>query len=253
MAGHYECIGVPGGEDEVFPFLETAIERGAVRDRADGGREIVWRDPNGATVAVDTAPDGEIVCARPSFLGSSRLPVLVNGIGEDPECRFCSRLFTDVLDEEGEMVYPLAVELEEIDAVMESPPSGERRTLRVTAFADSIATWPSEEAYHEAVSDEAPLAARSLIPVGFFTPPARRGLFRLRAEPVPEAHALLTGIVASYGERRNEATGHSFFSAELDTFGGRYDAVVAAEEAEGLAVGGVAQLECWLIGALETS
>jgi hypothetical protein len=251
VAGHYECIGVPGGEEEVFAFLTVAIDHGAARDRDGGGREILWRDPSGASVAVDTAPDGEIVCARPSFLGSSRLPVLVNGIGEDPECRFCSRLFADVLDEDGEMVYPLAVELEEIDAVLEAVPKEERRTLRVTAFADSIETWPGEEAYNEAVSDEeARFAARSLIPVGFFTTPARRGLLR-RAEPVPAAHALLTGIVASFAERRNEATGHSFLSAELDTFGGRYDAVVASEEAEELGVGAVVQLECWLIGSLE--
>ena len=246
MAGHYECIGVPGGGDEVFAFLNLAIEQ------SGGGREIVWRDPSGASVAIDTAADGEIVCARPSFLGSSRLPVLVNGIGEDPECRFCSRLFVDVLDEEGELVYPLAVELEEIDDVMEAMPQQERRTLRITAFADSIETWPSEEAYNQAVSgEEAAFAARSLIPVGFFTEPERRGLLRRRAEQVPEAHALLTGVVTSYAERRNETTGHRFLSAEIDTFGGRYDAVIAPEEAEGLAVGAVAQLESWLIGSLE--
>jgi hypothetical protein len=248
VAGHYACIGVPGGEEEVFAFLNLAI------DQSGGGREIVWRDPSGASVAIDTAADGELVCARPSFLGSSRLPVLVNGIGEDPECRFCSRLLVDVLDEEGELVYPLAVELEEIDAVMEAAPSDERRMLRVSAFADSIETWPSEEAYIEAVShEETPFAARSLIPVGFFKRPDRRGIFGRRGEPMPEAQALLTGVVASYAERRNEATGHPFFSAEIETFGGRYDAVVAAEEAEGLAVGAVVQLESWLIGSLEPS
>jgi hypothetical protein len=252
VAGHYECIGVPGGEEEVLAFLNSATEQGLARN-SGGGREIVWRDPSGASVAVNTAPDGELVCARPSFFGSSRLPVLVNGIGEDPECRYCSRLFVDVLDEDGEMVYPLAVELEEIDAVMEAPPSDERRALRVTAFADSIETRSSDDAYNEAVSDdEAPVAAQSLVPVGFFTEPARRGLFG-RVESIPEARALLTGIVGSVAERRNEATGHRFFWAEIDTFGGRYDVVIAAEEGEGLAAGAVVQLDSWLIGALEPS
>jgi hypothetical protein len=126
MAGHYECIGVPGGEDEVMAFLALAIERGGGRTLGDGGSEIVWRDPSGASVAVDTTADGELSCARPSFHGSSAVPVVVQGIGEDPDCRFCSRLFVDVVDEQGEQVYPLAVELEEVDAVMEAVPSGER-------------------------------------------------------------------------------------------------------------------------------
>lgn len=252
MAGHFDCIGVHG-EDGFWEFLGVATERGNPRQRADGGRELVWRDPSGATVAVDTDADGELECARPSFLGTSRLPVLVNGLGEDAECRFCARLIVDVLDEQGELVYPLAVELEEVDAVRDAVPAGERRTLRVTAFADSIEVWPDEQAYVDANADEeVSYAAQSLIPVGFFGDPPKRGLFRRRAvEEAPEALALLTGIVASVEERRNEVSGTGFLWAEIDTFGGCYDAVVAVDESEGFVEGAVVRLEAWLIGSLE--
>jgi hypothetical protein len=37
----------------------------------------------------------------------------------------------------------------------------------------------------------------------------------------------------------------------VEAFGGRYDAVIAAEEIEGPAVGAVVQLESWLIGSFE--
>lgn len=253
MAGHYECIGVPGGEEEVFAFLRRAMREGTFRELPDGGREILWRDASGASAAVDTGPDGEVACASPSFRGSSRLPVLVNAIAEDEDCRYCSRLIVDVLDDAGEMLYPLAVELEDINAVMGAVPAGERRELQVTAFAESISVWPSEEAYYDqAASEEAALAAQSLIPIGFFTQPERRGLLRRRGERMPTAHALLTGIVASLAERRNEATGASFWSLEIETFGGRYDAVVAAYEADGLAEGAVVQLDGWLIGRLDS-
>ena len=251
MAGHYEAIGVPGGEDEVLAFLQRAMREGTARDRDDGGREILWRDASGASTSIDTDSDGDLVCASPSFLGASRLPVLVNAIAEDEECRYCSRLLVDVLDDDGEMVYPLAVELEDIDAVMDAVPAGERRTLRVTAFADSISVWPDEEAYYaEAATEEGALSAQSLIPVGFFTQPTRRGLLRRRTEPMPTAHAVLTGAVVEATERRNEATGAPFWSLQIETYGGRYDAVVAPDEAAGLAPGAIVQLESWLIGRL---
>ena len=262
MAGHYECIGVPPDEEAVLGFLEVAGEQGASRELADGNRELVWRDSSGASVALETASDGGIVCARPSFLGTSRLPVRVSGIAEDAACRFCSRLLVEVLGDEGEMQYPLAVELEEIGAVMSAlEPDEAVRTLRVTAFAQSIRIWPDEAAYTDDVpagtgapdGDSAmPLAPRSLIPVGLFVEPERRGIFRRRVERAPTAEALLTGIVNAFGERRNTVTGDPFLWAELETFGGRFDAVIAASEGDGLTDGAVVQLESWLIASLDT-
>ena len=85
MAGHYECIGVEPLDKAVLGLLDVAKEQGASRALADGSRELLWRDSSGASVALETAADGGVICARPSFLGTSRVPVRVSGIAEDAE------------------------------------------------------------------------------------------------------------------------------------------------------------------------
>jgi hypothetical protein len=110
VSGHFDCIGV-AGEDELAALVEAAIQDGEA-SAIDGAREIVWRDAEGASVAVTVDSDDDILCVRPMFAATPRVNARMGAVAEDPECTFCSRLLIEVVDETGELVYPLAVELE---------------------------------------------------------------------------------------------------------------------------------------------
>jgi hypothetical protein len=252
VAGHFECIGI-AAEDEFHAVLEAAVE-GGEESELDGARELVWRDSDGASVAVTVLPDGAVQCARPSFAAAPRVPVRVGAIAEDPECAFCSRLLVEVVDDEGELAYPLAVELERHGPAHDPRARGRISRMAISAFAETLETWPSEPAYSAAKSTETagdvPLAPRSLIPTGLFVEEPKQGLLRRKApEPVPTAHALVTGAVRDTRRRRNSVTGREFAWFELETFGASFD-VLAPAEVDGLERGAIVQGGFWLIGAV---
>lgn len=257
MAGHFECIGI-AAEDELHAVLEAAVEGGEASE-LDGARELVWRDSDGASVAVTLLPDGAVQCARPSFAAAPRVPVRVGAIAEDPACAFCSRLLVEVVDDEGELAYPLAVELERLAPARDAGAAGRRTMLPITAFAETIEAWPDEDSYHAAhpsagTQDEraAPsLAAQSLIPTGLFVeePKARFGRHG-GPEPVPTAHALMTGLVRAVERRRNSVTERDFTWLEVETYGASYDVVAVADVGAGAAAGAVVQGTFWLIASL---
>jgi hypothetical protein len=259
VSGHFDCIGV-AGEDELAAVVETAIEHGEATPLEDF-RELVWRDAWGASVAVTSGPDGEVLCVRPTFAATPRVDARLGTVAEDPECSFCSRLLVEVVDATGELVYPLAVELERHAPARDRSAAGRQARLAITAFAEAIEVWPSERAYEAAhpaaiVDDAATpgdpaLASQSLIPTGLFLDEPRRRLWRRRrADPVPTAHALVTGIVRNVAVRKNSLTGREFTWLELATYGASYDAVVAPDDAEGLSEGAVVQGGFWLIAAV---
>jgi hypothetical protein len=204
LSGHFECIGV-AGEDELAALVEAAIQDGDATV-IDGGREIVWRDAQGASFAVTVDSDDEILCVRPTFAAIPRVNAHMGAVAEDPECAFCSRLLLEVVDETGELVYPLAVELERHAPARDPALAGRHPRLAVSAFAETIEAWPSEDAYEAAhpgrmlgdatTTGDPPLASQSLIPTGLFVDePKRRLLRRKGPDPVPTAHALMTGVV----------------------------------------------------------
>lgn len=260
MSSHLECIGV-AGEDEFAAVVQVAVEEGEATP-IDGGREILWRDAQGASIAVTVGLDEEIVCARPSFSAIPRVSVRLGALAEDPECPFCSRLLLEVVDEEGELWYPLAVELERHAPARDPSSAGRQSRLAISAFAETIEFWPSQDAYGaahpaamlddgEGVPDPA-LASQSLIPTGLFVEePRRRFWQRKQVDAVPTAHALITGIVRGLEVRINSLTGRDFTWLELETYGGSYDVVVAGTDISNDVVdGAVVQGEFWLIAGV---
>jgi hypothetical protein len=260
VGGHFECIGV-AGEDELAAVVEAAVQDGEATP-IEGGREIVWRDAQGASVAVTVGSDDEILCVRPTFAATSRVNARVGAVAEDPECAFCSRLLVEVVDETGELMYPLAVELER-QAPARDPSLAERQSrLAISAFVETIETWPSEDAYEAAhpgrMFDDATgagdlaLGSQSLIPTGLFVDEPRRRFWRRSGpDPVPTANALITGIVHELELRNNSITGRDFTWLELETYGASYDVVAAvADASDDLSEGAVVQGAVWLIAAL---
>lgn len=232
MAGHFECLGFEG-QEEVMHVIEQTVREGDGEQRRDGGFRFVWREDDGARVVVNTSEAGDVLCATPSFSSESRIGVSVNGIGRDPECGFCSRLFVEVL-EEGEMAYPLAVQAEDMEPTSDVAAPA-RSELGIAAFAEEIEVWADEAAYaHSTRDSQVPLAPQSVIPVGLFGPGQenRRWFRRTKKEP-PAARALITGIVQQARLRENSETSRSFSWATVATFGGSYDVVASGREVPG--------------------
>jgi hypothetical protein len=253
MASHFEAIGFDFPDEAAFAGLvERVVSEGESRTRADGGTSSLWRDESGASVAVHLDGDGRLACAAPSFAATSRVRARLNGVAADPECPFCSALVVEVL-EDGEMVYPLALQLENVDQVLEMELDGREGDLAVAAFAEDVRIWTDERAYDEALDPEVPLASRSLLPTGFFTPEQKRRGFLRRKEPEPivQPHALVTGLVEDAAIVRNEVSGEEFIHARVATYAVLLDVVLSASEApEPLAAGNVVQAGSWMMGRL---
>lgn len=246
MLDHYAAIGIPS-QEAAIAAIERAVTDGEMRRRADGGLSGVWRDASGASVAVHLDADGAVVCGAPSFHGTRTTSVRSGRLALDPECRFCSVLVAEVLDG-AEMLYPLAVQLEDVDVALERPLGDEEvRQLGVSAFGEEVEVWPDERTYEGAPADAPRLATQSLIPSGLFV-----GLEDGRAaEPAPTAHAVVTGVVAEVETRTNSLTGADFVHARLATYGADLDIVLAPNDlSEPLAAGNVVQGTFWLIARL---
>jgi hypothetical protein len=255
VGSHLASIGIEG-EQEFAELVELAVAEGERRDGPSGGAEFLWRDDDGASLAVDLSADDAVQCVRPSFSAAGLVEVVVGAFAEDPECPFCSRLVVDVLDDEdGSPAYPLALELENVVEARAGALEGARARVAVTAFAEQLETWPDEVAYDAAGagSDEPRFASRSFVPSGLFSAETpKRRFFGRRREAPPTAHAILTGVVREGRVRRNSVTGHEFSWARVETYGGVYDLVASPEDVpDGFEEGSVVQGTFWLIGRLE--
>jgi hypothetical protein len=250
VAGHFEAVGFEGERDSIAQFMWLAVEAGTVRRHLDGGATNTWRDPSGASVVVHIDPDGAVACASPSFDATSRVPIGGGVLALDPDCRFCSPVLFEVVEDD-ELLYPLAVVLENIDEILDGNVDVPAGVLALTAFAEEIAVWPDQRAYEDAGLSPT-MASKSLIPSGlFFEEPARRRLFRRprRPESRPNPRAIITGIVETAETVHNEATNTSFVHAKVDTYGATVDCVLSTRELTSeLSAGNLVQGSFWLIG-----
>jgi hypothetical protein len=213
------------------------VQQATIRSWGPLGNRIFWQDPaSGAGFAV-FLEDNKVVCAKPMFAARSRQSVRPTSMINDPGgCPFCAVATVDVL-ENGEMAYPLAVELDDIHMGPLSSKSG-LIELSISAFGEAVEVWSSVEDYGAAATEGPKFAAQSLIPSGLFVVPD--GDQRVRAE------AIITGIVADADRRVNAHTGTPFEWCQLDTYAATLD-VVLENRSEALRTGQVVQGTFWLI------
>jgi len=138
------------------------------------------------------------------------------------------------------MVFPLAAELENVEQLLDGELGHDRGRLAMTAFGEEVQAWNDETSFEEAPGIE-DLAVESFIPTGTFTDEGE----------LPEARALLTGIVEQPRTLRNEATGRPFIHAMVSTYEMTIDCVFAPQDVPtSLSPGSVVQGSFWLMGRL---
>jgi hypothetical protein len=233
MPDHLTCIGLDYPDKEAFGQLIVEIAEAATPEPGTLGTRALWEDSSGARLAAFWRRDSEIECAKPSFAGTSQIVVRPVGMKDDPDgCRFCAIASVEVL-EDGEMLYPLYVELDDIH--LGSLRRGRAIPLLITGFAEELTVWPDEAAFQAA---DTKFAERSLIPSGMFAPGG--GARPARAE------AILTGVVTKAERRRNERTHMEFDWCTIETLAANMD-VVAAPRMQPFEIGNVIQGTFWLI------
>lgn len=240
MAPHFDCIGVSlTSMDDMMSLVNELVPQVEGQVTEEGGEFFLAEDPSGALVGVNVGGEGMVDCVKPSFATTTSVRVVPRGFSEDPECRFCDRLHVDVVDENGELAYPLAIQLHNMAVARSSVPLDEPSMASVVGFAEELETWPDEDAYNANLSDELPLAPEALIPVGLFVDEGG----------APTAHVLLTGHIAEAAVRRNEWTGGAFRWAVVRTFGGEYE-IVAPMEAPPLVESSIVRGHFWVVGSV---
>jgi hypothetical protein len=240
MAPHFDCIGVSlTSLEDMMNFVNELVPQVERRVTDEGGEFFLAEDPSGALVGVNVGSEGTVDCVKPSFATTTSVRVVPRGFSEDPDCRFCDRLHVEVVGEDGELAYPLAIQLHDMAVARSSVSLGEPSTASVVGFAEELDTWPDEEAYNANLSDELPLAPEALIPVGLFVDEGRSS----------SAHVLLTGHIVRAAVRRNEWTGGAFRWAVVRTFGGEYE-IVAPVNAPPLEESSIVRGHFWVVGSV---
>jgi hypothetical protein len=140
MAGHFECIGF----DDIIVAIEQAVRTGQRRERADGV-SFVWRDESEASVVVHTVEDS-VVDAFPTFATDLRLRAHPRGIASGAH-ELDGALHVELRDERGEIIYPFAIQLEDVDRVGALLPVSEPTEVRVSGFAERIEAWRDAESF----------------------------------------------------------------------------------------------------------
>ncbi|MFY1831441.1 hypothetical protein ACN47A_36350 [Myxococcus fulvus] len=229
MANHFACIGIHARDKATFArvmdsLLENTTSAGTTRDHD----LKVWSDASGASYSFVFTHTGEVECAIPSFRAESRLRVNATGFASDKSCRFCDPLEAEVVDAEGNVLYPFAIQLDDIALVRERIQPGTRLELAPCAFAESLESWPDEAAYEASRKP-----GRALLSTRFFVPNPAALLAKTQdTPPAPaEPRAHFTGHVESADVRTNSVTGHTFQHALVKTHGGTFDVLTAVDEA----------------------
>ncbi len=244
MTSHLACIGLRPKDKAAFghvmdSLLEHTTTAGTTRDH-----ELkVWSDDSGASYSFVFNHAGKVQCATPGFRAESRLRVRATGFAADKSCRFCDSLAAELVDLEGDALYPFATQLDDLVLVRERIQTDIMLELAQCAFAESLQAWPDKAAYEASRKP-----GKALLGSQFFIPdPA--SLMSKGSPPRPvEPRAHFTGHVEAADVRTNGVTGHPFQHALVRTYGGTYDVLAAADEATPrLRPGNIVRGTFWLV------
>jgi hypothetical protein len=244
MGNHFACIGVEiEPPDDLAELISRIYNESEAVERNDGGWFHLARDVSGALIGINLNGDGEVECLTPSFAATSTVRSVPGTFLEDAECRFCDRLYIDVLDEDGELVYPMAVQLHDMALARDRIRLRTPTDASLAAFAEEISVWPGRAAYEAEQRGPPALDAESLIPSGLFVD---------SDEIVPEAHVLLTGRIVKAEVKESGWGGGAFRWAVVRTYGGDYE-ILAPIAGPELTPDTIVQGTFWVVGALRPS
>ncbi|WP_340682808.1 hypothetical protein LCL61_29655 [Amycolatopsis coloradensis] len=224
MASHFEAIGIGvTSQDEFGELVVSLISAGTARQIDKKTSEHVWTDPSGARLVAQVRK-GEIDFLLPCLAGTTTaVPV------RDVRLVDAETAMLDLLDGvAGEMICPIAVELEDRAVLANAGGRLESGSLVLTALAEDVTVHADADAYAASQDDDGlKFAADHFIPSGTFA------LEEPSPDWTPSAHALFAGEVVEAETPVNTVTGKVFHRIRVRTIAAiELDVAIAATELE---------------------
>jgi hypothetical protein len=218
VGSHLAAIGLVSRSDPA-PLEETIAKllshSHRLGETADGNRVVyAYDDPSGARATV-TLESSRVACLTPSFRPGAVLHARPGTLFDD-DCPFERPLSLEVVDD-GEMVYPLAVALEDLG--VRDPPTPESGTVsvEVVAFAEQLDVFADEAAYR---ASGTPMAVESLIPSGPLAVGTENATFHV------SPRMLMSGVVTAAEWRRNSLFGGAFARLAVRSVSATFEVVI---------------------------
>jgi hypothetical protein len=241
---HLSSIGFPVHSLEDFKALaERIYERGEVIP-ATKGLYVGFTDSSGAELYVQQNKGQQLTGMNPHFQGQGRLKVCLTRTierkGNDLDGALYGWADPTKDDDPDSGQYPFVFDVPDFYA-FETIKFPSTINVQIAAFAHQLSLYASEQAFYAAKSD---FAVESFIPSGLFTP-------EMADIDPPRAHAIFTGRILAFEEKRNGFTSERFYWLLVKTLGGTADVVIDPKEVDRPPhVGGIASGSFWLSGRL---
>ncbi|RSN25573.1 hypothetical protein DMC61_27745 [Amycolatopsis sp. WAC 04169] len=223
MSSHFGTIGIDVTSEEEFgERVVSLISTGTARRITKKISEHVWTDPSGARL-VAQVHNGQIEFLLPCLAGSApAVPVGDIRLVDDETAMLA------LLDGVGgELICPIAVELEDRAVLAHSGGRLESGSLVLAALAEEVTVHADADAYSAAQDGELEFAADHFIPSGTFSPEESAPGW------TPSAHALFAGEVVEVETPVNTVTGTSFHRIRVRTIAAiELDVAIATTELE---------------------
>ena len=242
MSDHFRTVGFTLERGELSSLVQRALD-GGTSIAAPHGDYRVWTPGSGAELwlSMYRLPDGRLELAgmNPHFAGGARMDAIVEAIERNADYVLEGEIYAWASprgDEHG--LYPFSASVPDYDAALAGRELPFRTTLELAGFANDVAWWENDAAYHASLRDEPTgFAATSFVPTGLFGNNSGRA----------RSQCIVTGTVRSAQMRFNAVTERRFWCFRVATFGGEVDVVAAPEVVAGEPpAGGVIRAPCWL-------
>ena len=243
MGSHFDCIGIPIKDRADFDKVVREFARKCQPERSPSGYSLAkWQDSSGAGLAIHLL-DNAVQCVTPFFQGVTRLSVRPTRWVRDHSCPHCDVLMLEVLSKNMEMLYPMAIQVEVIEAVRSTLKLGSVSQFRVAGFAEVVESWASAAEFDRSdPPDKFRLGQESFIPIGTFS-------FGKQERPVT-AHASISDTVLAVSSLTNSATGTPFVHLTVRSYDAEYDIVAPpAAFPRNPEPGWVVRCQCWMVGS----
>jgi hypothetical protein len=238
-------LGFPVSAVEDVEVLAEQVKPHCTETPVAAGSYLRWEGGDGAELWLQLDRRGRLIGLNPHFSGSSRLRVrLIEPVSTADDSALDGAFFAWTLDPElGEEWSQLIFDAPDAACYtgVTLPAVAE---VQVAAFANSLDIHDSPESFALAqAGEELPFASQSFISFGVWAD--ELGTEGSRAE------ASLSGHVVESSTKQNPLTGRPYTWVAVETLGGVYDVVVAAElTPEPPAAGTVVFGSFWLSGRL---
>ncbi|SFH98283.1 hypothetical protein [Bradyrhizobium sp. cf659] len=246
MASNFSTIGLPVASSQDLTELANRIGPLAERMDAPGGAYFRWSDPSGAEIWLQVNENDDLVGMNPHYAGRSAVRV---GLTSRRASAGPSRLdgsfhgWAAPVDEADSGSYPFVFDAPDY-RLHERLSLPSHKDVQIAAFAREIAAFETVAAFDASQTGDLKYASQSFIPSGLFTPDGD-------SRVPPQARAIFTGHVLAADEKINTQTGHVFYWALVETYGGAYDVVIDSSLLpRAPIVGGIVSGSFWLSGRI---